>query len=213
VTSAGDGGRLLLLGAGGHGRGVLELLRHAGLPDPAGVLDDDPASAGLPGIPLLGPLAAAADLRRQGLAAAHVALGHNTRRAELGGWLRRLGYALPVLCHPSVVVAGTARIGEGSVLLPRVVVGAAAEVGAHVILNTGCIVEHDSNVGDAAHIAPGAVLGGGVRIGARALVGLGASLRPGVRVGAGAVVGVGAAVVADVAAEARVGGVPAVPLR
>nr|WP_272874652.1 NeuD/PglB/VioB family sugar acetyltransferase [Roseomonas haemaphysalidis] len=203
----------MLLGAGGHGRAVLELMRHAGLPDPAGVLDDDPASPGLPGVPLLGPLSAAAGLRQQGLLAAHVALGHNARRAELGGWLRRLGFALPVLRHPSAVVAGTARIGDGSVLLPRVVVGAAATVGVSVILNTGCIVEHDATIGDAAHVAPGAVLGGGVRVGARALVGLGASLRPGVCIGADAVVGVGAAVVADVAPQARVGGVPAVPLR
>jgi sugar O-acyltransferase (sialic acid O-acetyltransferase NeuD family) len=192
---------LLLLGAGGHGRAVLELLRDAGLPEPAGVLDDDPDSAGLPGIPLLGPLAMAGSLRRQGLAAAHVALGRNARRAALGAWLRTLGYALPVLRHPSAIVAGTARIGEGSVLLPRVVVGAAAEVAALVILNTGCIVEHDAQVGEAAHVAPGAVLGGGVRVGARALVGLGASVRPGVRIGAGAVVGVGAAVLEDVSPD------------
>lgn len=203
----------MLLGAGGHGRAVLELLRDAGFPEPAGVLDDDPASPGLPGIPLLGPLAAAEELRRQGLGVAHVALGHNARRAGLGLWLREMGFTLPVLRHPSAVVAGTARIGEGSALLPRVVVGAAAAVGEHVILNTGCIVEHDCDIGEAAHVAPGAVLGGGVHVGARALVGLGASLRPGVRIGAGAVVGVGAAVVADVAPEARVGGVPAVPLR
>lgn len=204
--------RLLLIGAGGHGRAVLELLRHAGWPEPAGVLDDDPASAGLPGIPLLGPVAMAEALCRQGLTAAHVALGHNARRAGLGAWLRELGYALPVLRHPSAVVAGTARLGEGSVLLPRVVLGAAATVGAHVILNTGCIVEHDCVVEEAAHVAPGAVLGGGVRVGAHALVGLGAAVRPGMRIGEGAVVGVGAAVVADVAAGTRVGGVPAVPL-
>ena len=204
---------LLLVGAGGHGRAVLELIRHCGLPDPVGVLDDDPASAGLPGVPRLGPVAMAEALNRQGVAAAHVALGHNARRAALGEWLAGLGFTLPVLQHPSAVVAGTARIGPGSVLLPRVVLGAAAEVGAHVILNTGCIVEHDCRIGDAVHVAPGAVLGGGVTVGAHALVGLGASLRPGVAVGDGAVVGVGAAVVSAVAPGARVGGVPAAPLR
>lgn len=204
---------ILLIGAGGHGRAVLETLRDAGWPQPAGVLDDNPASTGLPGIPLLGPLAAAEALRQQGLQAAHVALGDNGRRQALGEWLLDLGYALPVIRHPSAVVAGTAHIGDGSVLLPRVVLGAAAAVGRHVILNTGCIVEHDSRLEDAVHVAPGAVLGGGVHIGAAALVGLGAALKPGVAVGAGAVVGLGAGVVSDVAAGARVGGTPAVPLR
>jgi sugar O-acyltransferase (sialic acid O-acetyltransferase NeuD family) len=204
--------RILLIGAGGHGRAVLETLRDAGC-DVAGVLDDNPHSGGLPGIPLLGPLALAAALRRQGLEAAHVALGDNLRRQALGEWLNGLGYALPVVRHPSAVVAGTARTGEGSALLPRAVLGAAAEVGRHVILNTGCIVEHDSRIADAVHVGPGAVLGGGVCVGTAALVGLGAALRPGITVGAGAVVGVGAAVVGEVAPGVCVGGTPAVPLR
>ncbi|MDB5371086.1 MAG: hypothetical protein JWP20_2644 [Roseomonas sp.] len=204
---------LLLIGAGGHGRAVLETLRDSGWPDPVGVLDDDPASAGLPGIPRLGPLAMAGALRGQGIGAAHVALGDNARRRALGDWLLGLGFALPVVRHPSAVVAGTACLGAGCVVMPRVVLGAAARVGSHVILNTGCIVEHDALLADAVHVAPGAVLGGGVRVGAAALIGLGCAIRPGVTVGAGAVVGVGAAVVGDVADGMRVAGVPAVPLR
>ncbi len=203
---------LLLIGAGGHGRAVLETLRDAGWPMPAGVLDDNPASAGLPGVPWLGPIAMAEELRSQGLAAAHVALGDNSRRRGLGAWLMGLGYDLPDIRHPSAVVASTARIGAGTVLLPRVVVGAAAEVGRHGILNTGCIVEHDCVIGEGVHIAPAATLGGGVRVGDLALVGLGCAVRPGIRIGAGAVVGVGAAVVADVGEGLRVGGVPAVVL-
>jgi sugar O-acyltransferase (sialic acid O-acetyltransferase NeuD family) len=202
-----------MIGAGGHGRAVLEALRDAGWPEPIGVLDDDPASPGLPGIPLLGRLDSAAALRGQGIGAAHVALGDNTTRRALGERLLGLGYALPVIRHPSAIVAGTASIGAGSVLMPRVVLGAAAVVGRHVILNTGCIVEHDAWLEDAAHVAPGAILGGGVRIGAAALVGLGAAIKPGITIGAAAVIGIGAAVIADVAAAMRVGGVPAIPLR
>lgn len=208
---------LLFIGAGGHGRALLELLRDAGLPPPGGVLDDDPACPGLacPGvatIPWLGPVARAAALRAEGFTAAHVALGRNALRHRLGEALMALGYDLPVLRHPSAVVAGSARIGPGSALLPRVVVGAAAEVGAFAILNTGCIVEHDSRLGPACHVAPGAVLGGGVTLGAEVLVGILAGVKPGTRLGDGAVAGLGAAVLEDVAAGVEVGGVPARPL-
>ena len=203
---------LLLVGAGGHGRAVLETLRDAGWPEPAGVLDDNPASTGLPGIRLLGKLAMAEALRGQGLALAHVALGDNARRRALGEWLLSLGYALPEIRHPSAVIAGTAQLSAGVVVMPRVVVGAAARVGSHTILNTGCIVEHDCALGHAVHIAPAATLGGGVRVGDGALIGLGVSVKPGVSIGAEAIVGVGAAVVADVAPGMRVAGVPAAPL-
>ncbi|HWX48282.1 MAG TPA: NeuD/PglB/VioB family sugar acetyltransferase [Roseomonas sp.] len=205
--------RLLLVGAGGHGRAVLATLRDAGWPMPAGVLDDDPVCTGLPGLPWLGPVARAGALRAEGLAAAHVALGGNALRRQLGEQLLALGFDLPPVLHPSAVLAGDARLGAGGVAMPRAVLGAAAIVGDHAILNTGCIVEHDCQLGPACHIAPGAVLGGGVRLGCEVLVGILAGVRPGVRIGGGAVIGVGAAVVADVAAGATMGGVPARPVR
>lgn len=200
---------LVLLGAGGHGRAVVELLRDAGLPPPLGVLDDNPDCPGLPGVPHLGPLARAAALRAEGVAAAHVALGHNATRQRLGEELLSLGYDLPVLRHPSAILASTARCGPGCVLMPRSVLGAAARLGAHCILNTGAILEHDGVAGPGCHIAPGAVLGGGARLGARVLVGILAGLRPGVAVGEDATIALGAAVVADVPAGATVSGVPA----
>lgn len=204
--------RLVMIGAGGHGRAVLEVLRDAGWPDPVGVLDDDPSCPGLPGVPHLGPLAHAATLRAGGVEGAHVALGDNARRRQLGEELRRLGFALPAFRHPSAVIARNAALGPGSVAMPRVVLGAMARVGAHVILNTGCIVEHDCVVEEGCHVAPGAVLGGGVALGAGAMVGILAGIRPGRRIGAGAVIGMGAAVLEDVPAAARMGGVPARPL-
>lgn len=205
--------RLLLVGAGGHGRAVLAALRDAGWPLPAGVLDDDADCPGLPGVPWLGQVARAAALRTEGLVAAHVALGGNALRRRLGERLLALGFDLPPIRHPSAVLAGDAALGAGSVAMPRTVVGAAAQAGRHAILNTGCIVEHDCRLGTACHIAPGAVLGGGARMGDEVLVGILAGVRPGVRIGDGAIIGIGAAVVADVAAGTVMGGVPARPVR
>ena len=206
-------GGVLLLGAGGHARAVLEVLRDSGWPDPVAVLDDNPVRAPLLGLPVRGPLSLAARLRAEGVTAAHVALGDNARRLALAEELLRLGFELPVLRHPSAVIAGSAVLGAGSLAMPRAVVGAACRVGRLVILNTGSILEHDGVVADAAHLAPGCVLGGGVAVGARALVGLGAAVAPGQCIGADAVVGAGAAVLAAVPEGARVGGVPARPLQ
>jgi UDP-perosamine 4-acetyltransferase len=202
--------RILVLGAGGHARPVIEALRAAGA-EVAGVLDDAPRGSVL-GAPLLGRLERLAALRAEGLGTAAVAIGDNATRQRWGEACLALGYALPAILHPAALVSPSARLGAGVQAMARAVIGPEATLGPHVLVNTGAIVEHDCVLEAAAHLGPGAVLCGGVRVGARALVAAGAVVRPGLAVGAGAVVAPGAAVGAEVPADGRVGGVPARPL-
>jgi UDP-perosamine 4-acetyltransferase len=204
--------RILVLGAGGHGKAVLDLLLAGGEWLPAGVVDAAPRVADVLGIPVLGDEAQFAPLRASGIGAAHPAIGHNAHRIAAAARLAAAGFALPVLRHPACVIGHGAVLGEGSAIFARAVIGPEARLGRLVLVNTGAIVEHDCIVEDGAHVAPGAVLAGGVRIGAGVLVGAGAVIRPGVTVGAGAIIGAGAAVLADVQTGITVAGVPAEPL-
>jgi UDP-perosamine 4-acetyltransferase len=201
--------RLVILGAGGHGRAVIELLRDLGGPEPVGLVDATPGAGAMLGLPILGTEAALPGLLEAGVRLACIAIGDNAARAAAAARLAALGFTLPALLHPSVIRAGSAVVGAGAVVLPRVVLGACVRVGALAIVNTGAILEHDVVLGEAAHCGPGAVLSGGVRVGARALIGAGAACKPYACVGEGAVVGTGAAVTQDVAPGAVVGGVPA----
>lgn len=201
--------RVLVLGAGGHARPVIEALRAMGVAV-IGVLDDAPRGAVL-GAPQLGTLADLAQRRAEGIADVAIAIGHNATRAGLGAACRALGFALPPILHPAALVSPSARIGDGAQILARAVIGPEAAVGALALVNTGAIVEHDCVLDEAVHIGPGAILCGGVRVGARALVAAGATARPGIAIGADATVAPGAALAEDVAPGARVGGVPARP--
>lgn len=205
--------RFLLLGAGGHGKAIADLLLAGGGYAIVGFVDAAPKASQVLGLPVLGDESRLAALAGQGIAFAHAAVGNNAQRLAAAGRLRDAGFALPSLIHPTALIGHGARIAEGAAILARAVIGPEAVIGPLALINTGAIVEHDCVVEQAAHIGPGAVLAGGVRIGAGALIGAGAVVRPGITIGAGAVIGAGAAVVENIAPGARVAGVPARPVQ
>jgi sugar O-acyltransferase (sialic acid O-acetyltransferase NeuD family) len=201
---------LVIVGAGDHGRVILELVRAAGLPV-AGFVEPGPEArppgGEIDGCPILGTLAtptwiAAAD----GFV---VALGANDARSR--AYQRCLALELrpqPVV-HPTAHVLGGASIGPGAQVCAGAVIGVGASVGANVIVNTGATVDHDDELQADSFVAPGAHLAGRVVVGEGAWVGLGAVVLSGVRLGARAVVAAGAVVLADVPDGSRVAGVPA----
>ena len=201
--------RLVLLGAGGHGKAVLDLTLAAGGFEVAGLVDAAPRDAAVLGHPVLGTEAALPGLRADGVTQAHPAIGDNAQRLAAGARLRHADFVLPPLVHPTATIGTGAVIGDGVVVMARAVIGPDARIGRLALINTGAIVEHDCDVGEGAHVGPGAVLAGGVRLGPRVLVGAGAAICPGVTIGADARIGAGAAVTRDVAAGVTVGGVPA----
>lgn len=198
-------GRLLILGAGGHGRAVADLATECDW-SVAGFTDRSPG----PGV--LGEDGDVAALARSAkIDGAVVGVGNTAlaQRARLFALLKSAGIEAPSLVHPRAVVSRSSVIGEGSVVFPGGVLGAHVTVGANAVIYSGVVIEHECRIGDHAYISPGAVLSGAVTVEAGAFVGTGAVLLPGITVGAGATVAAGAVVTRDVEAGVTVLGVPA----
>jgi len=200
--------KVLIIGAGGHGQVVADMLRaaaRAGEPiEFAGYLDDRVAQDDYG--PVLGPVSALSRIPHDGVV---VAVGDNDTRARITERLRAAGERLTVARHPSAILSDRICIGDGTMICAGVIACVEVSLGRGVILNTGCNVDHHSRIGDFAHIAPGVRIGGEVSIGERAFIGIGAVILPRVAIGRGAIVGAGAVVTRDVPPAVTVVGVPA----
>lgn len=195
---------ILIYGAGGHGKAVLELIRADGRFESLGFVDDSLAAGGrvLDGI-VLGGGEVLAVLQRRGLRHAANAvggIGDVGSRVAVFERLAQAGLACPALVHPAAVVEASARLAEGVQVFAQAYVGSQAEIGFGAIVNTAAVISHDCRLGACANVSPGGLLAGGVDLGERVLVGMGATLNLQVRVGAGARIGNSAVVKQDVPA-------------
>ncbi len=172
---------VLIVGAGGFGRAVLQALQQRGGSPVLGFLDDRAGDlAEVDGMPVLGRCG---DL---GLALARgarlvLAIGRNAERERLALGICGQGLALHTVVHPQAVVAGNARIGDGSIVMAGAVLGAGVRLGRGCIVNYGAVLDHDCQLDDFARLGAGACLGGAVHLGARSHVQEGAVVPAGSR--------------------------------
>lgn len=201
---------IAVLGAGGHGQVVADILRLN--PTTANrclvFLDDDEEAIGTRrmGIPIVGRIGELGAIEHAGVI---IGIGGNRIRFRLASTLAAMGEEFITAVHPRAIVAPGVSIGAGSVLVANAVVNTGSTIGKHAVVNTSCTVGHHCQIADFAHVAPGVNLGGGATIAEGAFVGIGAIVMPQRNVGAWSTVGAGSLVHGDVSAGFTVVGTPA----
>lgn len=198
---------ILLYGAGGHGKVVLDAINRLGLR--AVIADDDMDKTGrnLMGIPIM-RMDNINDMKT-----VHVAIGDNVTRKMIVNKLLNSGWELETVIHPLAVISEHSEIKRGTFLAASVIVGPDTEIGQCTIVNHGAVIDHDCIIGDFCHIAPNSTLGGAVVIGDSVLIGSGSVILPGVCVGDEAIVGAGAVVTCDIDSGKVVVGMPAAEIK
>ncbi len=201
---------LFVIGAGGHAKVVISILRETGFRI-KGVLDDDPTRWGqeLMEIPVLGEIGQLSSLEHvRGV----IAIGNNKIRKDLAEkyphvqWITAVHYKAYV--HPT----SRANIGPGTVISAGAIIQPDVTIGAHSIINTSTSVDHDCEIGSYVHLAPGVHLAGGVKVADGVLMGVGSSAIPLASIGEWSVIGAGAGVMKEIPANTKAIGFPAKPV-
>lgn len=158
--------KLLLVGAGGFGRVVLE---HAAELYDCAFLDDGEATI-VDGVPVIGKTNDMGSFYPD-YKLLLVTIGNNALRERLYKEAAAISYSFPNIIHTSAYISPRAHIGSGCVILNNAVVQNNAKCGDGCILNPGVELHHDSTIGSYCLIYTNSVVRSLTTVGSRVWIG------------------------------------------
>ncbi len=199
--------KLLIIGAGGHGRVAADIAIKMDKWNDISFLDDNDDIKPSMGIEVIGKSSDAFKYIKD-----HdifIAIGDNTTREMIQEKLQADGARIPVLVHPDAVIGTQVELGDGTVVMAGVVINCCTKIGRGCIINTGATIDHDNYIEDYVHISPGAHTAGTVKIGKGTWLGIGSIVSNNLSITSRCIVGAGAVVVKDITEAGIYIGVPA----
>ncbi len=194
--------KLIIIGAGGHGRVIADIGRLNGYKDIV-FLDDSVKGNTDEGCLILGPV----EMIDKTDGDIVVAIGNShIRQSIIDKYTERF---FPTLIHPSAVIARDTDIGKGSVVMAGAVINPGARIGTGCIVNTSSSVDHDCIVADYCHISVGAHLAGTVTLGRHCWIGAGAIVSNNIEICSEVTLGAGAVAIKDIMDKGTYIGIPA----
>lgn len=203
--------RVVIVGAGGFGRGVHSWLmqspRHReaeGIGDVV-FIDDATPKVG-PDAPVIGNVR---DYVPENYDEVLVAVGRPKLRRRVAENLSSRGAQFHTFVDDRAVLADTAHVGTGTIICPGTVISAHATVGSHVHINFNCSIGHDTVLGEFTTLSPMSNIMGETIVGSDVFVGGSAVVLPRIEIANGTTIGAGSTVIQPVSSASTVVGNPA----
>jgi|SRR5690625_696791 len=188
--------KLLIIGASGHGKVVVDIAMRMKKWQYIAFLDDNKNIRNSMGVEVIGTLSEVSNYIDE--YEIFVAIGNNPIRQKIYEILQKLGASIPILVHPNAIIGSQVKIGCGTVVMAGVVVNSNTQIGKSCIINTVSSIDHDNCIGDFVHISPGTHLGGTVKIGKGSWLGIGSVIINNVNITEWCKVGAGSVVINDI---------------
>lgn len=205
-----NGKSIIVLGAGGHAKVLIDLMLQQSMQVIAITDPDFKEKEPVLGVPVIGndevvlQYSTIAVQLVNGLGSAANLSG----RTKLFKCFKTGGYTFATLIHKAAVVSPHVEISEGVQIMAGAIIQAGSCLGDNTIINTKVSVDHDCLIGDHVHLAPGVTLSGGVIVNEGTHIGTGVSVIQNIIIGKNSLIAAGAVVTKHVPDNAVVMGIP-----
>lgn len=199
--------RLIIIGAGGHGKVAADIALKMKKWIEVCFLDDNKTKREALGIQIVGKISDWVKYVEN--YDIFVAIGDNRVRKQIISQLEEENANIITLIHPSAVIAKQVEIEYGSIVMAGSVINCCTKIAKGCIINTGSSIDHDNAIGEYVHISPGVHIAGNVRIGALSWIGIGCTVINNIEVTDECTIGAGAVVISSINDAGTYVGVPA----
>ena len=193
---------MIVYGASGHGKVIIEILESNGITDIT--VWDDAVRPPVWQYAVEKPFSGNGDTAPDTV----IAIGVNATRRKVAAQLHGKVRFIAAI-HSNAYLSPRVSVGEGTVIMAGATVNADTQIGQHCIVNTNASIDHVCVLGDYVHVSPNATLSGDVKLGEGTHFGAGAVAIQGIRIGKWCTIGAGAVVIRNVPDYATVVGNPA----
>lgn len=203
--------RVVIVGAGGFGRGVHSWLmqspRHREAQDIGDIVFIDDATPNVqPEVPVISTVS---DYVPEDHDEVLVAVGMPQFRRKIVESLEGRDVQFHTFIDDRAILAENVHVGTGTVICPGTVISAHATVGSHVHINFNCSIGHDTVLGEFTTLSPMSNIMGETLVGSDVFVGGSAVVLPRIEIANETTIGAGSTVIQPVNSASTVVGNPA----
>lgn len=203
--------KLLIIGAGGLGRGVLELIHSINKVtykyEVIGFVDDSPQGV-INGVKYFGTVYDLLQIDSE--ISVVIAIGNPNIKEDIYNKLKsKSNIEYPNLIHPNVEFSTYNKLGVGNIISANVAMSTNIKIGNFNLIHYNCTIGHDAEINDFNSIYPLSSILGYTKLANNIEVGANSTVLPEVRVDNNVRIGAGAVVNKDIPSNKTVVGVPA----
>lgn len=188
--------KLIIIGAGGHGKVVADIALLLNRYKKIAFLDDNENIKTALSFKVIGKTDMASLYINE--YDFFIAVGNSYLRRKFTENLISMGANLATLIHPSAIIGSDVQIGLGTVIMAGAVVNCLSRIGCGCIINTKSSVDHECAIDDYVHLSPGVTLSGNVSVGRGSWLCSGSIISNDLKIVAETIIGAGAVVIKDI---------------